>query len=1034
LEASSSARDSASQKPSPPSFNNVRVDFDGIEVMDIDEDAFAVTKDNKPRGGPASARKAKSRAVNEIAAAILSTGNEHQQALALRDTLAHPTVIKIAKLAGFESEQQRVALFNMKQQSRFLVTAMETDKSKGRATDDKRSFAQSMLVAIAPSPESRKVPSMRDRAAALGLPKTSGTRLLKLAENQRRRLRNLEPGLSWSRVKARLGHSKVTPIIRQKLHEWILDHPHVIDSPIAKDCLWIKDPEAPEGRKRVGKLLLEISVRELHNDLVDTPENGGLAEARDESGNVLISDTALRYLLPPQLKRMSASHKQMCGCEKCLSIQTLQQSLNTWRFRCLRQLSVEVNSLPEGEARQLALARLVDYRIAVLVDDKPIHPKPKIALKSIQCMNVDNFNFPHWNCVLRRCSVCPQYPIHLEEQGTNNDAPTISFHVYLPVTNCTQHGRLPDRAKMCPSCDADDYAGKKGKVRTRKHLTLLSRPIGTFLEEFYLPALDVYAYHQPHCQILGRGECGALRQLAFLSKAQSIKTIRDYTERLNAAFDQEIQSEHFGNSRSLSIEGCAVEMVVNVLEGESKLEFHSHFSDESRQDACMTMAHMEVLIEHLWKEKHMAEGSTMWDNTDGCGKQYRCGNALYFLSVLAVEHGIIIDRAIGAPGHGKDIVDGINAIDKEFLRSKMCMIGTPEASIGNKRMAAHSMVEGASKSLAQEALRLCADASRLTGVKSERKYSKREENSKLKLRHYHLQKPEDVKYCDVKMMSVGLPKGTHNGILAHYNLRCEKDLGIGVAAVRRIPCACAGCLEQLAKRWQPGVQANQQPRYVSSTTCHLWPIFEGLNDWIIITLEPTASTSREEIEETWAVALEGIATRMAEKVEVGMFGTFQTDDPDADGYYLVEWTSVPYTVQDNVELTEYDPPIQIEKGELVCDGKYWNKVPRAKLWYTRPTEPLPTVVRMQQVVSSKVELESISELNQLPHNCDRRTATHLGAKRISNEDHDEMLEEIHQREALEFDEDSDDEEAFDSNDSESESESEESDTAECVLV
>jgi hypothetical protein len=197
----------------------------------------------------------------------------------------------------------------------------------------------------------------------------------------------------------------------------------------------------------------------------------------------------------------------------------------------------------------------------------------------------------------------------------------------------------------------------------------------------------------------------------------------------------------------------------------------------------------------------------------------------------------------------------------------------------------------------------------------------------------------------------------------------------------------------------------------------------------IITLEPTASTSREEVEETWAVALEGIATRMAEKVEVGMFQTFQTDDPDADGYYLVEWTSIPYTVQENVELTEYDPPIQIEKGELVCNGKYWNKVPQAKLWYTRPTEPLPTVVRMQQVVSSKVELESISKMNQLPHTCDRRTATHLGAKRIRNEDHDEMLEEIHQREALEFDEDSDEEEAFDSNDSESESESEESDTA-----
>ena len=718
--AASFARDSASQAH-PPSFgSNARVDFDGIEAMDIDEDAFAVTKGNKPRG-PASARKAKSRAVNKIAAVIKSSGNERQQVLALRDTLAHPTIIKITKSAGFESELQRVAMFNMSQQSRFLATAMETDKSKARATDDKRSFAQSMLVAIAPSPESRKVPSVQSRAAALGLSKTSGWRLLKLAENQRRRLRNLEAGLSWSKVKARIGHSKVTPVIRQKLHDWILDHPHVIDSPISNDCLWIKDPEAPEGRRRVGKLLLEISVRELHNDLLDTPENGGLAEARDESGNILISDTALRYLLPPQLRRMTASHKQMCGCEKCLSIRSLQQSLNAWRFRYLRQLGDKANSLPEGEARQLALARLEDYRSAVLVDGKAIHPKPKFALKSIQCLNVNNFNYPHWNCVLRRCSVCPQYPIHLEERGTNNDAPKISFHVYLPVTNCTQHGPLPERAKTCPSCEADNYSGKKGKVRTRKHLTLLSRPIGTFLEEFYLPALDVYAYHRPHCQILGKSECGTLRHLAFLSKATSIKTIRDYSERLNATFDQEIQSEHFGNSRSLSIEGCAVEIVVNGLEGESKLEFHSHFSDESRQDACTTMAHMEVLIEHLLKENHMAEGSTMWDNTDGCGKQYRCGTALYFLSVLAVKHGIIIDRAIGAPGHGKDIVDGINAIDKEFLRSKMCMIGTPEASDGNKRMAAHSMVERASKSLAQEALRLCGDASRQTGVKSEKK-------------------------------------------------------------------------------------------------------------------------------------------------------------------------------------------------------------------------------------------------------------------------------------------------------------------------
>jgi hypothetical protein len=56
-------------------------------------------------------------------------------------------------------------------------------------------------------------------------------------------------------------------------------------------------------------------------------------------------------------------------------------------------------------------------------------------------------------------------------------------------------------------------------------------------------------------------------------------------------------------------------------------------------------------------------------------------------------------------------------------------------------------------------------------------------------------------------------------------------------------------------------------------------------------------------------------------------------------------------------------------------------------------------------------------------------ATHLGAKSISNKDHNEMLEEIHRREALEFDEHSDEDEEFDSDDSASKcwSEVEESD-------
>ena len=62
----------------------------------------------------------------------------------------------------------------------------------------------------------------------------------------------------------------------------MLDHLHVIDSPIAKDTRLIRNRETGE-KEQVGKILIEISVCELHNDLLTAPDQGGLAEARDSN-------------------------------------------------------------------------------------------------------------------------------------------------------------------------------------------------------------------------------------------------------------------------------------------------------------------------------------------------------------------------------------------------------------------------------------------------------------------------------------------------------------------------------------------------------------------------------------------------------------------------------------------------------------------------------------------------------------------------------------------------------------------------------
>ena len=56
--------------------------------------------------------------------------------------------------------------------------------------------------------------------------------------------------------------------------------------------------------------------------------------------------------------------------------------------------------------------------------------------------------------------------------------------------------------------------------------------------------------------------------------------------------------------------------------------------------------------------------SSIWGNTDGCINQYICASELYIMLVLSQRHSSITDRGISSPEHGKEVVDGINAIDK----------------------------------------------------------------------------------------------------------------------------------------------------------------------------------------------------------------------------------------------------------------------------------------------------------------------------------------------------------------------------------
>ena len=62
---------------------------------------------------------------------------------------------------------------------------------------------------------------------------------------------------------------------------------------------------------------------------------------------------------------------------------------------------------------------------------------------------------------------------------------------------------------------------------------------------------------------------------------------------------------------------------------------------------------------------------TVWENTNGCAKQYMCALDIYLMTVLSSSYVIIMDLAINAPGNRNNVVDGLNATDKHFLKEQI---------------------------------------------------------------------------------------------------------------------------------------------------------------------------------------------------------------------------------------------------------------------------------------------------------------------------------------------------------------------------
>ena len=121
----------------------------------------------------------------------------------------------------------------------------------------------------------------------LSLPRSTRYRLFSKCNTIREQLINNKGNVKWSSVsKRKRRYPLINDSLMTMIQELIIKHPSVVASLIVKDTILVRDKLTGKKNQRVGKYLIQISIKELHNDLIKSKNEGGINEVWN--GNKLL--------------------------------------------------------------------------------------------------------------------------------------------------------------------------------------------------------------------------------------------------------------------------------------------------------------------------------------------------------------------------------------------------------------------------------------------------------------------------------------------------------------------------------------------------------------------------------------------------------------------------------------------------------------------------------------------------------------------------------------------------------------------------
>ena len=137
-------------------------------------------------------------------------------------------------------------------------------------------------------------------------------------------------------------------------------------------------------------------------------------------------------------------------------------------------------------------------------------------------------------------------------------------------------------------------------------------------------------------------------------------------------------------------------------------------------------------------------------NTDDCSEKYRCTSEIYLMSVMLQCYSVIIDWGISAPGHGKEVVDGINAVDKRYIYQWMSNVQLPGSNRFDSHIQMHTSNQNNDACLAKEFQQHLTKEHSQKWCHWSEQIKKRLIERKWTDRQYHVQDNDDVAQKDLK--------------------------------------------------------------------------------------------------------------------------------------------------------------------------------------------------------------------------------------------------------------------------------------------